>query len=173
VPKVSWRKYVVGEKKLEGSAKWMMDKRVRKKTLELLQDLALILNHLPDERVEQVFTEPVYYEQVVPFSKLLYGKLEPLFGYETNRIRNIQDTLEAADIPYNRRRLWFDRDYQLKIGEKAAEWMRENWPEWLGLHGSEMPEWKIKRLREFVIDVKSSKVQHSSRRVKNHEFEVC
>jgi hypothetical protein len=161
MPKVSWRRYLKGEEKLEGSAKWEMNSRVRKKTLELLEDLTLILNRLPEDQLKQVFDEPVYYEHLVPFSRALYRRLEPLFGYETNRIRNIQDTLEAAEIPYNHRRLWLDRDYQVKMGEKAAEWMRQNWPEWLELKGSEMPKWKRQRLREFYANARSSEVTHT------------
>lgn len=134
----SERKYLVGELQPGGAYERKLRSNIIKKALKLIEampDFALILKSekLPERLKDKLLSWNNYQLKILPFAQALYLSIYPRVHREEDEVRALQDSLEAAGIPYQPKRLRLDENYRLEKMMAVAKWIREHEPAWMGM----------------------------------------
>lgn len=130
------RKYLAGEFKPGEIYERKLRSKITRKAeqfIESMPDFALILKSekLSKRAINKLLSWHNYQLKILPMAQALYLSLFSRVERKEDSIQALQDTLEAAGIPYQLKRLRLNEDYALEKRMAAARWIREHHPEWM------------------------------------------
>jgi hypothetical protein len=129
-------KYLAGEFKpgevYERKLRFKITKKAER-FIDAMPDFALILRSgkLSERILGKLLSWHNYQLKILPMAQALYLSLFSRIERDEDSIQALQDTLEAAGIPYQPKRLRLDKDYALEKRMATAKWIREHQPEWM------------------------------------------